>query len=90
MTRKKDSSREMLLAIGLIGGIGALFFLSKKPPTPQCTEGATRCSADGNSVEQCQNGQWVGITSCAWGCSNGECNPQPQEASFVIDSMAGI
>ena len=93
MARKKDSSREMLLALGLIGGIGALFFFSKKqppPPPPPCTEGSTRCSADGNSVEQCINGTWVGVTNCAWGCSNGQCNPQPQEASFAIDSMAGI
>ncbi len=37
-----------------------------------CTNGAKRCSAIGD-IEECVNGAWSQVASCAFGCSGGMC-----------------
>jgi len=39
-----------------------------------CTEGSTRCSSNGGSVEECKSNVWTNVSSCIYGCSAGVCN----------------
>lgn len=39
-----------------------------------CTEGSTRCSSNGGSVEKCISNVWTNVSSCIYGCSGGVCN----------------
>ncbi len=45
--------------------------------SPNCSEGATRCNANGTSTDKCVGGKWINMTSCINGCANGKCNAPP-------------
>lgn len=44
-------------------------------PGPECLVGETRCN--GNVLQQCVDGTFTDTESCAYGCSNNECNAPP-------------
>jgi len=89
---KGQQSSLVLLALLFIF-LAIIFLLKKleAPPTPTtttttlplsttttvtCTEGVRQCS--GNGIVYCINGIWVTMTTfCQYGCSNGQCNPEP-------------
>ncbi len=51
-------------------------FVPTNTPKPnQCTNGYTRCN--GIQLQKCQNGNWIMVENCAYGCSNGTCQPAP-------------
>ena len=61
----------------------------KPLPPPECYEGDTRCSSTNpNVMEKCVHGQWVGWTTCTWGCkelypSHAVCKSSPGEPTCV-------
>ena len=51
-------------------------FVPTSTPKPnQCTNGYRRCN--GIQLQKCQNGNWVMVENCSYGCSNGVCKSAP-------------